>query len=180
MKIFVDSNIELQQLKLFDSVDIFNMLDSQRDYFGIFLPFVEFTKNLEDTQCFVDSVLNAPEELFELVFTIRYKFEFVGIIGFKSTDKQNKKTEIGYWLSKDLQGKGIVSKSVKKLVDYAFSELSMNRIQIKLAVGNHKSKNIPERLGFMMEGIERDGELLTGGLFTDLCVYSKLKAEHTI
>ncbi len=32
-------------------------------------------------------------------------------------------------------------------------------------------------IGFKLEGIERDGELLTGGKFTDLEVYSKLKNE---
>jgi len=42
-------------------------------------------------------------------------------------------------------------------------------------VGNFPSKRIPRNLGFVLEGIERDGELLTGGIFTDLEVYSKLK-----
>jgi ribosomal-protein-serine acetyltransferase len=51
----------------------------------------------------------------------------------------------------------------------------MNRVQIKCAIGNMPSNNIPKRLGFKFEGIERGGELLTGGVFTDLAVYSKLK-----
>ncbi|MFV0598592.1 MAG: GNAT family N-acetyltransferase, partial [Bacteroidales bacterium] len=53
----------------------------------------------------------------------------------------------------------------------------INRIQIKCAVGNIPSKNVPKRLGFVFEGIEREGELLSSGVYTDIEVYSKLKSE---
>lgn len=53
----------------------------------------------------------------------------------------------------------------------------MNRIQVKCALENKSSINIPKRLGFKFEGIERQGELLTGNIFTDLVVYSKLKSD---
>ncbi len=68
-----------------------------------------------------------------------------------------------------------MTKSVNELCNFAFTKLQINRIQIKCAVGNTPSKNIPKRLGFKLEGVERDGELLTGNVFTDLEVYSKLK-----
>lgn len=54
----------------------------------------------------------------------------------------------------------------------------MNRIQIKCAVGNSASIAVAERLGFVREGIERDGELLSGDAFTDLYIYSLLKREY--
>lgn len=46
-----------------------------------------------------------------------------------------------------------------------------------IKVDNKSSSNIPGRLGFKFEGIERQGELLSGGIFTDLAVYSKLKSD---
>jgi ribosomal-protein-serine acetyltransferase len=52
----------------------------------------------------------------------------------------------------------------------------MNRIQIRVGVVNVKSKNIPKRLGYKFEGVERCGELLISG-YTDLEVYSMLKSE---
>jgi ribosomal-protein-serine acetyltransferase len=55
--------------------------------------------------------------------------------------------------------------------------MGMNRLQIRCAVANYSSKKIPQRLSFTFEGIERDGELLSGGVFTDLEVYSLLKSE---
>ena len=177
MTIKIDPEIELRQLERLDTLDIFNAIDSQREYLGKWLPFVEFTKEVKDTGNFVDSVVNAPKDKFEYVFTIRKEDQFIGLIGFKGTDRLNKKTEIGYWLSEKHQKQGIVTKSVEKLCGFAFNEQDINRIQVKCAVGNTPSKNIPQRLGFKFEGIERQGELLTGNMFTDLEVYSKLKSE---
>ncbi|MGD8780919.1 MAG: GNAT family protein [Ignavibacteria bacterium] len=177
MIIKIDTEIELKQLEQSDSIDIFRTIDSQREYFGKWLPFVEFTKEISDTEKFVESVVNAPEDRFEYVFAIRKQNKFVGLIGFKDTDKLNKKTEIGYWLSEKYQKQGIITKSVDKLCDFAFNKQGINRIQIKCAVENKPSINIPQKLGFKFEGIERDGELLTGNVFTDLEVYSKLKSD---
>jgi ribosomal-protein-serine acetyltransferase len=53
----------------------------------------------------------------------------------------------------------------------------MNRVQIKVAVGNERSAKIPKRLGFQFEGIEREGEFHSNKYF-DLKVFSKLKKEY--
>lgn len=177
MIIRVDTEIDLKQLEQSDSIDIFNTINNQRDYLGKWLPFVAFTKEISDTEKFVDSVIKATADRFEYVFAIRKSNEFAGLIGFKDTDKQNKKTEIGYWLSEKYQKQGIVTKSVDKLCDFAFNKQGINRIQIKCAVENILSKNIPKKLGFRFEGIERQGELLTGDFYTDLEIYSKLKSD---
>ena len=122
------------------------------------MPFVADTTSIEFTQTFVDSTINTSKENHEPTFTIHKSGEFVGLIGFKATDKGNRKTEIGYWLSEPYQGQ----------------ELNINRVQIKCAVGNTPSSAIPKRLGFIFEGIERAGELGSNDIFYDLEVYSFL------
>lgn len=176
----IDENISLRLMELSDAKDIFEAIDSQREYLGKWLPFVELTKELSDSEKYVDSVVNVSKDRFEYIFTIRYNDQFAGLIGFKDTDKQNRRTEIGYWLSERFQKKGIMTKSVDMLCDFAFKILDINRIQIKCAVGNRASNNIPKRLGFTFEGIERDGELLSGNVFVDLKVYSMLKSDSII
>jgi ribosomal-protein-serine acetyltransferase len=173
----IDTETVLRQLVTEDAVDIFKAIDSQRAYLGRWLPFVEYTKVLADTETYVDSVVNAPKSRFEYLFTIRNKDMFAGLVGFKGTDWQNRKTEIGYWLSESFQKQGIMTRAVERLCHFAFHELQLNRVQIKCAVGNEASIAIPIRLGFQFEGIERAGELLTGHVFTDLVVYSKLKSD---
>jgi ribosomal-protein-serine acetyltransferase len=173
--IIVSENIILKQIELSDSDDIFSAIDNQREYLGKWLPFVETTRVVDDTKGFIRSMLEPEIESREYTFVIHFNGDFAGLIGFKGTDRQNKKTEIGYWLSEKYQKKGIVFESVKALLNFAFNELEMNRVQIKCATGNIPSRNIPLRLGFRFEGIERDGELLAGGVFTDIEVYSLLK-----
>lgn len=172
----VTDEIMLRSLSVDDIFKIFNTLDTEREYMREWLPFVDGTQVVEDTASYVNYALSTDDKQ----FTIWYKDKFVGLIGFKSTDSDNKKTEIGYWLSQYVQGKGIMTRSVLKLIDYAFDRMGMNRIQIKVAVDNQKSRNIPERLGLQLEGIERDGELRVDNTYTDIAIYSLLKREFKI
>lgn len=173
----VDDRISLKQIELMDAVDMFLTIDSQRDYLREWLPFIDATKDVEDSMDFVKSIYHGSEGSHELVFVIQYNGTFIGLIGFKDTDYQNKRTEIGYWLSRDFQKMGIMTQSVATLLDFAFDELNLNRVTIKCAVGNDPSKRIPQRLHFTLEGVERDGELLSSGQYTDLEVYSMLKRD---
>lgn len=177
MQIQVSKHIILREIEPEDSVDIFRTIDSQREYLGKWLPFVEFSKSVEFSRSFILKVLNTPYENRDHTFVIQYNGVFAGVAGFRGTDKSNKKTEIGYWLSEPLQHKGIVTQAVSSLMEFAFNELDINRIQIRCGVGNTPSRMIPIRLGFSLEGIERAGELFPDGRFVDLEVFSKLKGE---
>lgn len=172
MKLFEDISIRLLQTD--DAKDIYDAIDAQRAYLGRWLPFVESTTSVAVIQAFVNSALNAEDK----TFTIRKGEQFIGLIGFKATDKANCKTEIGYWLSEEYQGRGIMTRAVKALCRQAFEALGMNRVQIKCAVGNTHSSNIPKRLGFQIEGVERAGELFADGHFVDIEIYSFLKDEY--
>jgi ribosomal-protein-serine acetyltransferase len=88
----------------------------------------------------------------------------------------NKCASIGYWLSKELEGKGIITRSCKAVIDEGFKRLKLNRIEIRAAVENYKSQAIPQRLGFKQEGIIRQAEFVNNQ-FVDLYVYSMLKEE---
>lgn len=173
----VTQQIVLRQIQMSDSTDIFNTIDSQREYLGKWLPFVAFTHKETDTARFIQTIVEARPDKAEYVFVILYEGAFVGLIGFKDTDQINRKTEIGYWLSEHQQGKGIITQSVKTMCQFAFKELRMNRIQIKCATGNVPSKKVPQRLQFHFEGIERAGELLSSGKYADLEIYSQLVDE---
>lgn len=177
--IHVSPSITLTPLSIADAQIIFDIIDSQREYLGKWLPFVSSTQTVDDPAKFIESVYNEPEEIREHVFGIHVEEIFVGLVGlkFNKESRKNQRAEIGYWLSEKEQKKGIVTRSVKALIDYAFLELALNRVQIRCAVGNLPSKSIAQRLGFHLEGIERDGELLSDNTFTDLEVYSLLKRE---
>jgi len=174
-EIIVDGTILLKELGLDDVEAIYNTIINEHDYLEEWLPFVEFTHDISYTRRFVENYYNSDK--LNATFAIYYDHQFVGIIGLKNTDSDNRKTEIGYWLSESYQHRGIITLSCKALINYAFDRLKFNRIQLKAATCNLKSQQVAQRLGFSKEGIERDGELHDRG-FVDLVVFSFLKTDR--
>lgn len=170
----INTRLRLEKVHVSMAQTIFNTIDKEREYLRKWLSFVDYTKVVSDTEAFITSA-NRPEKR-DIIYSIWYDERFAGLIGFKDTDYVNKKTEIGYWLSEKMQGKGIITLCVKKLVSFAFTKMRFNRVQIKAAIQNEKSQAIPKRLGFYYEGIEREGEWLHNK-FLDLQVFSMLKKE---
>ena len=177
-KLTVTDQLYLKRVSVSDATDLFYIMSNERDRLREFLPFIDYTQKVSDTEEFIRSTINGDKDGLNSVYVIRYKEETVGLIGYKDTDAANKRTEIGYWLSPCFWGKGIVTQACATLIGHAFSQMDMNRVQLKIAIANSKSTAIAKRLGFTLEGQERDGELLSDG-FTDLFIYSILKNEWT-
>jgi ribosomal-protein-serine acetyltransferase len=147
------------------------------DYLHEWMPWVNKDFSLESVREYYRTTLRkfaGSED--EIGLNIVFKKEIAGGIGFHEINRQDKSAEIGYWLAKNATGKGLVTKSVSKLMDYGFDELKLNRIVIKCVPENEKSRAIPERLGFTIEGIEREAGWLHTR-FVDHVVYSMLVRE---
>lgn len=175
MTVFEDYT--LREALLEDASVIWQAIDSHRDYLTTWLSFVPQLKREEDEEDFLAQMLAVPHEERNIVFIIEKAGEFCGLIGFVSTDHQNHRTEIGYWLLPEFQGNGIMTRCVRHLCCWAVEQRKINRIQIRCAIANDPSNAIPGRLAFRLEGVERDGELLASGEYTDINVYSVLKSE---
>ena len=68
--------------------------------------------------------------------------------------------------------------SVKALVEVGFRDYGLNRIEIACATGNARSRAIPERLKFKLEGVLREHEYLYGR-YVDHAIYSMLASERS-
>lgn len=176
MKIQVSENIILRPVEPEDAKSLFDLINLHRDSLRTWLPFVDYTKKWEDTRDFVLSVTEKHPDEREDLFLIVFKENIAGLIGFRSTDLPNRRTELGYWIAPVYEGLGLVTKSCTSLIDYCFRVKNFNRIAIRVAEGNTRSSNIPRRLGFKQEGIERDGEYLNNR-FVNLEVFSLLKKD---
>ena len=174
--IVVSNEILLEQINANDAPTIFNAIDQNRSHLGQWLPFVDFTNEVKDSEIFIQTIVSQREATRNEVYSIWFKGDFAGIIGFNNTDRVNEKTEIGYWLINDMTGRGIIHQSCRVLIGLTFETMGMNRITIRCAIGNTSSENVAIRLGFSFEGIERHGER-HHDLFFDLKVFSFLKRE---
>jgi ribosomal-protein-serine acetyltransferase len=83
---------------------------------------------------------------------------------------------IDYAIHPDFRGRGIVTQTCATVINHAFSELGINRIEIMPDIANVKSCAIPERLGFTKEGVLRQS-VCYGRFYGDIAVYSLLRSE---
>jgi ribosomal-protein-serine acetyltransferase len=174
--IVVSTELLLERIALRDASTIFHAIDQNRDHLGRWLPFVRYTNEIKDSETFIGNVIRHRDETLNEQYTIWYKGDFAGIIGFHNTDRVNEKCEMGYWLISKMKGKGIITQSCTILTRLAFEKMGMNRITIRSAIGNEASEKIAKKLGFKYEGIERNGERFEDQ-FLDLKVWSLLKNE---
>ncbi len=104
--------------------------------------------------------------------------EFVCSSGLHRIDWEVPKFEIGYWVDTRHRGKGYTTEVVEGITKFAFKELKARRLEIRCDSKNLKSRAIPERLGYILEGILRNDELsLDGKELTDTCVFSRISLD---
>jgi ribosomal-protein-serine acetyltransferase len=101
----------------------------------------------------------------------------VGMAGLPDIDWENRCAEIGYWLDRSHQGRGIMTAAVAALVDHAFAGLALNRLEIRTDVENARSRGLAERLGFHYEGTLRQSYRVTDDRYSDDAVYSMLASD---
>lgn len=172
----VDEQLQLALLEKRHAARIFELTDQSRDYLKQWLPWVDMTKTVADSERFIDMTRKRYFDNNGFDLAIVYNGEIVGLVGLHFIDWSNKRTSIGYWLGEGYQRKGIMTRAVKALTTYCFEELGMNRIEIRVVPQNVKSRAIPERLGYKIEGTVRQYELLNGEFF-DHHIYGMLKNE---
>lgn len=158
---------------------LFQLVRENETRLRAWVPWLKHTATVESTRQFIRRRLQRLSDNNGWTAGIWRQGALAGEIGFDFIDWTNRFSEIGYWVGAAFEGKGLVSRSCRALVDYAFDELWLNRMQIRCAVENRRSRAIPERLGFKLEGRLRGIERLPDR-YVDLAVYGMLADEWEI
>jgi ribosomal-protein-serine acetyltransferase len=172
----IDQDLELSLAEERHAEEGYRLVKQNYEYLRRWLPWLNEDFSLEHTQNFIKQNLLGFAESKGFGVRIVYRGEMAGNIGYNMIDWKTRRTELGYWLGAQYQGKGIMTKACRALIDHAFKELKLNRVEICCVTENKRSRMIPERLGFTLEGIQRQGEWLHDS-FYDLAVYSMLASE---
>jgi len=163
-------------LDLSDVDELFALTDRSRDTLREWLPFVDNVRSVKDTEHFVRNAMQQYVDNNGIQAGIYYEGKLAGVIGYHQVNWQHKWTSIGYWLGNDFVGKGLVTNSMKAFIDFAFDYLKLHRIEVRVAVGNIRSRTIPKVLGFNEEGRLRDAEWLYDH-YVDQVVYGLTATE---
>jgi ribosomal-protein-serine acetyltransferase len=172
----IDSSTALRVLHEDDARELFALTDDNRAHLRHWLPWLDVVTREADTRAYLRATMKQRKEGRGPVFGIVCDGALEGVVGFLPIDRVNRVGEIGYWLAERLQGRGTMTRCCQFVVRYGFLTLDLNRIQIAAATENSRSRAIPERLGFRLEGILRARENLYGR-FVDHAVYALLRSE---
>jgi ribosomal-protein-alanine N-acetyltransferase len=127
---------------------------------------------MEAAEFWVDSLLD-QDPLVNFAITI--DDQVIGGIGLEPRQDVYRKTAIlGYWLSEELWGRGIMPEAVKLLTHYAFTQLGFIRLQASVYSKNPASMRVLEKAGYVKEGILRNA-VIKNGVVMDEHLYAILK-----
>jgi ribosomal-protein-serine acetyltransferase len=172
----INDRLELRLYAPHHADEVFAVSDSNREHIRVWLPWIDAVKTVEDTREFIKKSLEQYGRDDGFQCGLWEDNTYVGGLGFHWINRTSNYTEIGYWLAKKAEGRGIMTSAVRALVDHAFDVWKLNKVEIRAARENHRSRAIPQRLGFIEEGTLRQiGRI--GATYHDLVVYGITTAE---
>lgn len=149
----IDDDIQLALVHPSFAASYLQIVRAEREYLGRWLGWAINANDESFFASFITMSLHHYADGKSLTCAMFYKDALVGNVSFNSIDHELKKVEVGYWLSEAYQGHGIVTRSVSALIEYAFSGLGMEKVQICAAEENKASRGVCERLNMTLEGI---------------------------
>lgn len=177
MELNIDSDLSLRRLHAQHAPALFALTQANRAYLRRWLPWLDLVQAQSDSAQFIHSVSELYRQKLGVQFAVFYRQALSGVVGFNHLDSANRQASMGYWLSEALTGKGIMTQSVDRLLQWGFSDCGIHRIEIRCARGNAKSRAIPERLGFVCEGNLRQCEWLYDH-YVDHALYALLAEDY--
>ncbi len=167
----IDASTRLRELTGEDAGSLYALVDSNRKYLRQWLPWVDSQQGPHDSGQFIEGARNDNQAGVALILGIEHQGDIVGTIGFHEFDDDNRQTWMSYWISSCHQGNGIVSSSCERLIEYAFTDLRLNRVVMEIAEDNIRSRRVAERNGLVYEGTCRQSEWLYDH-FVNLVIYA--------
>lgn len=177
--LIVERGLVLKELKPYQAETVFRVVDQNRESLREFLPWLDFNMSARDSENFILNAAKSNLAGTTLILGVFFEDRFVGMVSFNNIQKVNRSAQIGYWLCASARGKGLMTKAVKRLIDFGFRDLHLHRIEVRAAPHNAKSRAIPERLNFSAEGVLREVEWLYDR-FHDLAIYGLLRSEWKV
>jgi ribosomal-protein-serine acetyltransferase len=169
-------DLQLVPLGEGDAEELFALTAANRTHLRRWLPWIDDVRSLADTSVHVRNGLELRRLGLRMDYTVRLRGRMIGSIAYHLLQPAHRLGVIGYWLALEATGHGYMTAAVRRLVEHGFVDLALNRIELRVAVGNCASQKICTRLGFKEEGVLREAEWLHDH-FVDLRVNALLRSE---
>ena len=180
MPIFSDVRLETERLVLrpfahTDAADLFAVYSDPQVF--RYIPIGDW-KLIDESHNRIACDMNsmAAGDYIRLAVERREDARVVGEVLLFKFDWTSKRAEVGYALAQSAWGSGYVAEALAPLVDYAFRELEMARLEAVIDPLNTASSRVVERLGFTHEGTLRENAVIHGKR-ADSAIWGLLRRE---
>jgi ribosomal-protein-serine acetyltransferase len=132
--------------------------------------------SLEQTRIFVAASEDGWARSIGWNFTIVHEGTAAGTVGVDCYQPMLDQAQLGYWLRSDLAGGGLMKEAAGAVVEFAFTDVGLHRLELHASPDNIASVRVAEALGFQREGFARDIAKNSLG-FYDCLVFGLLESD---
>jgi len=136
----------------------------------------ETHRSIEDSRAFLEFATQKYENGGEPDWGIVYKGNgcLVGACGLVNWEADHARAEVGFVLSREYWGRGLMSEAVRAMLRFGFERMNLNRIEARCIAENAASARVMEKAGMAYEGTLRQREYIKGA-YRDIKLYAILK-----
>lgn len=167
---------ELRILEARHAREFLQFVDENRAFLGRWLRWGDEIKSVEEAEAFLRRGIEVYVKDGLPWVGIWLEGKMVGGVLFFPVETRVLATEVGYWLGESATGRGLVTRAVSAMLDYAFTTHGLHRIVLQAEVSNEKSIAVAKRLGFKPEGVRRAAGV-NHGQYVDMAAFSMLAEE---
>ena len=166
----LDDHVVIRSLEPSDAEAVFALVEANRRHLRPWMPWEINTRSAADSRAFIARSLASEHDVEGNGIWV--DGALAGSMGMR-VDPMNDAAEIGYWIAKPFEGRGLITRGARRFVEHGFSERGLHRIEIRAAVANGRSRAVAVRLGFREEATLREALKTTAG-YLDVVVYAML------
>lgn len=131
-----------------------------RDHLAPWIPFAHTITDVETARGFLQRFADSHASDTRHLYGIWLDGRLVGGLMFPTFDRRSGICEIGVWLSPQAQGRGLMTRAARELVDWAIRMRGMSRVEWHTDPRNERSRSVAQRLGFTYEGVRRSSHVV--------------------
>ncbi|GAA4818848.1 GNAT family protein [Streptomyces ziwulingensis] len=171
-----EDGAELRPLEPWHAREFLDHLDRGREFIGRFIPFGSKATDLDSARAMLQRYADLRAADTASLHGLWLGGTLVGGVLFLNFDAARGNCEVGCWLEPAGTGRGLVTRAMRVLIDWAVGERGIHRVEWVAAAGNTPSVNTARRLGMTRDGVRREAHPY-GGVRHDLEVWSVLAPE---
>lgn len=141
----------------------------------------EVHASVEETRRIIQQWIEIEDEplCFRWAMELKEIGQVIGVIDCANVSAVNERCEIGYSMARRFWNRGLMTESLRAVIDYLFQQVEMNRIEAKHLSKNVSSGRVMEKAGMNYEGtLRRYARRKRGKGFEDVKIYSILREDY--